>query len=1591
MFSSLRKKDRNEGKELNITVQKPQNRLERLKRISTTTDSNSSNNLDRSVYSGKADTLNGSTSDNTLSIVSGNFLVGSHNKTLTTSNTDNLSKQNTSGFPIDNGTNFGSSEVQGSATLKNQKYQLELTYHDLTRYPNIPIMVDLSLLPGVKEGELCELMNYDKHEKISSIGDRTENNKHNTIFKKSRRRVKIYFIAKNLITNANRLQHKSQQLSIASGQLQALLELPSRSKVWVKKRSKEECEIDLLELNVKDLLLNRGDMWCISKQLLASCVFSEQKLFLTDSLRLVVNGIYRDGRKILSGYIGESTRIVFRSESARLIFIIQITEEMWNFEESGEQLFQKLINSLFPKIFKKWKERDTHHSITIAFAISMDMSTNSYNDLKPGEKLKTTSDYYRIVVDQVNIIDWVQTMEVLRREFMKVTEELKNVTVKQENGTFTVIKGRFTPVIKSNFLELVNFAATILTDPFKQLDLKHTTTHVILISPSSGIYDVDYDLLKLTGKKLMNLEMTMDLICLARSPLHIVPLFRYIDYDNNLHHCTPSWLSIFFWNDGHKSSLDDWQPRCNLYKLRIMGLTENEMMEEVDIAYLSMNNPREVSIHQLITHHDRNVFHSTVTDKDQNTSNSYPDVNNEPNANIISTKFGNNVVESSNKLVWNTSKLSKPKTEKIAEHNVMADLYIQNSEDLIEDVPDIVPKHENAIYSTFSNISMNKVDDSYAIDSLKHISKTDSIKEIFGKQVFKRLLTSVKSKDKIAITQSKSQIDQNKNVGNLAKKPLQAVNNVPSSSQGHENSPIIKKHLGLAIMNTDQNNSHNDLSSCQKSSNTDASSNITIQNRLTPFHDSSTRLTINHGPKAKLFDKYNTNSSWNEIENPSVPVSNEVAGLLLSKKWRDVLPRFVAKKYSKWRSFTIPAELPLTITTFVNSQEFKEQYEFRNHSVTMNIDQELYNQTSKDLLLHMVYMRLVAGFQICLGDQVEDIEYSLTNDKKSKSVNKYISDDDWTSTKFYMMLDTEIHRITCGLDGVIDVQRYLKREQNPLDQVSSYMPLVKTRYEEEYRTIKRDPLHATRKSLNWNQIDQALACYGDYREDGKYAGFKAKFVVLPVEIPLHTLSTVVNGRNEMLSSEELRLEGLRRLTAFIAKSKIKSSDEKVKTVKNDEQPPDIHFYTGSLINFINEEIKSSEFSASKDLIISTPKTLLNKSIDFKTLTIELQSSEDKLTLVTRKWHWSKFKNCFVGSEMVNWLIRNFSDIETREDAIAYGQYLMDKNVFLHVLNKHGFLDGYYFYQLTSEYALKNKDPEILAPGLKVKENYNEGKYRNRTESSMTPSANKSNSSIVKGSDEILEDVKPTIVLSNSLTIDLDPDCKSYKKETCVVHYDKVHNPDHCFHIRLEWLSATPKLIDDKIKNWSRLCEKYGLLLIEVPWEELCSIPASNPFHTFIEVKLAINPFEEADLNIKNMLTKNKFYYHIYLLKKSDFLLDNRAFHFLNDENSSFVIKYSWGAPTFKNAQYIHKSGAYIAEIKDNGDLFLAPNNIYMNRTKQGNIIGKNKKHIRMQFNAQGVMLEFKNMCSDPVKLRSIFEEAKQIYLDNEDEQIEQKY
>ena len=91
--------------------------------------------------------------------------------------------------------------------------------------------------------------------------------------------------------------------------------------------------------------------------------------------------------------------------------------------------------------------------------------------------------------------------------------------------------------------------------------------------------------------------------------------------------------------------------------------------------------------------------------------------------------------------------------------------------------------------------------------------------------------------------------------------------------------------------------------------------------------------------------------------------------------------------------------------------------------------------------------------------------------------------------------------------------------------------------------------------------------------------------------------------------------------------------------------------------------------------------------------IALQFKEN-IKLEDRKFRLKTYKQVFVGSDAVDYLIQSGS-AASRQDAVELGKALQEMGIFEHVLRDHGFEDEYLFYRILGEnergaYAIDEK-------------------------------------------------------------------------------------------------------------------------------------------------------------------------------------------------------------------------------------------------------------------------------------------------------------
>jgi hypothetical protein len=704
---------------------------------------------------------------------------------------------------------------------------------------------------------------------------------------------------------------------------------------------------------------------------------------------------------------------------------------------------------------------------------------------------------------------------------------------------------------------------------------------------------------------------------------------------------------------------------------------------------------------------------------------------------------------------------------------------------------------------------------------------------------------------------------------------------------------------------------------------------------------------------------------WAILVNPCNPKKNNINPRNQFRRWHHVFPRTIRAGTVKWRSLCSPAAVPLTHEWFPTTEQVATEYNENPYKITQNEDDEMLEapKSREALVRELIAFRLSHGFQIIVGSSVA--EFSGLQEKALGSIlaPDYMSVDGDT---VFMSVGNSIHQLVCVAGGEVEVKRYSRKPTTALESSAGidtpfpYRAYIRTAFEQHYNP--RDIiLCPPRKEYNWNFIDTFLAGYHEELSD-VLRFWRARFVLIPVEIP-----TVHRRPLTMLtedSPEEIRLEGIRKLTQLWQRYRYIPPEERhfqaaTSKKQKDPNPLAVAYHTRDPSAILAAGPEAALFSETESefqtTLFAEPEKYHTSNIDLKKLAEDLQG-EKGIQMLDRRWHWKLHYTCFLGFDLVNWLLSNFKDIETRDEAVELGNELMNKGLFFHVQKRHQFRDGNFFFQIAPEYRAPRPESRMGWFGMRKSDKsvpstpLTDGPRTSPLTARSTksrPSTGDSSSTSDSGREgektpTRIGSPKRKVSLSRVMRYDVDSRKRSYRPEIISLHYDRLHNPDNCYHIRIDWMNVTAKFIEDTIVTWATSVEKYGLKLVEVPIAEVADIVEYHPFRSPYSVKLALQPPQaqpEAvwdSMHFSPQYSKtDKFAYHKALLRKLNFVLDMEA---ASAFPSNIEVTYSWGNPDYKYNQFIHRSGTLLAQITEEGDFLLLANRLAHNRTKDNSRI-----------------------------------------------------
>lgn len=713
---------------------------------------------------------------------------------------------------------------------------------------------------------------------------------------------------------------------------------------------------------------------------------------------------------------------------------------------------------------------------------------------------------------------------------------------------------------------------------------------------------------------------------------------------------------------------------------------------------------------------------------------------------------------------------------------------------------------------------------------------------------------------------------------------------------------------------------------------------------------SSITKRIDSVPAAHILSPITIPTPWMTVINPCNPPKADVSRASRLGRWQHIFPRPLRASKIKWKSLCSPAAVPITTDDFPTLEELETKYTQSSYEINpLNEDDLAESLLSHDgLLREMAAIRLSYGFQIVVGQgvaramrQSETLEINIFD-------KNLFNDKDLT---VYLARSNLIHRLRYTQSGGIEVKCFIRTETAALASdighfpPITYKPAIRTMLADEYK-IQEVRLYQQPSNIDWHKLDSFLAGNGKQQPAilaSALRFWRARFVLIPVDPPANSRQPTQSFNED--NEEEMRLEGIQKLTQMWQKFRYVSPEERRFQVglrqRKDTNPLDIMYQTRNPSAIVAAEKENiGEIESASGAVELLPESELYQRSDLSLASLAQTIQSDKgVRMVDRRWHWRLHYSCFIGFEMTTWLLQNFRDMETRQDAVELGNKLMENGLFQHVEQRHNFRDGNYFYQISSNYR---------TPRLESKSWFGTRKSVPATPISEVPgkdfpnppgSVSSSRGGETSGVDGFTlagDKQRLGVALSKSLLYDVDHRKRSYRRELITLHYDRLHNPDNCYHIRIEWMNVTAKLIEDAIVSWATTVDRYGLKLVEIPLAEASAVTDMHPFRAPYLIELARCPPSQqpqiltyADAKSFSPQTGNDVhFYQRAILKKFRYVLDFEA---ARDFPPDVEVAYSWGKPDYTYAQYIHQSGILLVQITDEGHFLLLANSLYTSR------------------------------------------------------------
>ncbi|KAI8051520.1 hypothetical protein BDF22DRAFT_777116 [Syncephalis plumigaleata] len=399
------------------------------------------------------------------------------------------------------------------------------------RFSTREVIIHPDLLPDLQPGQLLEVRPAHHARRPTSI---TQAGGETRLFE---RRVFVVYEPPD-----PDIMRKQPQLQISlTNHMTTTFGLANWSDVTVVPVETDAATADFILLTFRDQYLGRNDMWRLRLSLLGKTVYISQRVLFAGCIRAQISDIYINGRPQgqeanslscvylhLGGkaLIGEGTRVIFRSESAKFFILIQMSKEMWEFDDDGQLFYEKVTHQFLPELFARWKAISANHVVCIVLftRVFYDFMEPDFTPCPTHDnQQRWYKDYYKVLVDWETNSDWSQVLPVLKRE----QSEFKRAVLTRETSPYAAAIGTISMARHGNILEAIGLALNTFERHYVDRDLLRTGQAIMVLTPGPGYFEVDKKLLRLTAERMFDSGIALDLVCLDQIPLHASPLFKF--------------------------------------------------------------------------------------------------------------------------------------------------------------------------------------------------------------------------------------------------------------------------------------------------------------------------------------------------------------------------------------------------------------------------------------------------------------------------------------------------------------------------------------------------------------------------------------------------------------------------------------------------------------------------------------------------------------------------------------------------------------------------------------------------------------------------------------------------------------------------------------------------------------------------------------------------------------------------------------------------------------------------------------------------------------------------------------------------------